>query len=157
MIAWSQCGAEGTFLWLLEQTAICHWLKRNTSGRVKRITESLLWLPASADCRLWYTAALGHRSHCGIESCSWVVPVPIVSWKALVVLKPGQSRLRQSCINQALMLLNPPPGMQWDEKWAICRCLVVDWDIRDCPRCAAQGVNLSPLWILSVLLAWLFN
>lgn len=55
----------------------------------------------------------GHYAHCFL--------------KTLAVLKPGQSKLLQSCINQALMLLNHQTAMQWDKKWAICRCRVAAW------------------------------
>lgn len=83
--------AETEYVWQGEEN---HW--------ITPVIARFGWLSFVIHCSsrspvpLWDRKLLmsGPRAHCFL--------------KALVVLKPGQSRLRQSCINRALMLFKPP-------------------------------------------------
>lgn len=124
------CMWRCTFLWFWEQTAIRCWLKLNMCGRV-------MWAEWLCDTLRHYVTG----SNCGGESCRHHGHLKFFL-KTLAVLK---SMLLQSCINQAP---DSPDcfavGQEMGHMWMSC-CLVVDWDIRDCLSCSAQGFNLSLL------------
>lgn len=129
MSSWSRRGSRRYWSKLLITIGwnwiwVARWMEKNHSGDCQ----------TSADCHLWYTTARGH--FVGLKAAH-----ARCFLKALTVLKLSQSKLLQSCINQALMLLNHPTGMQWDEKWAICRCRVSAWWWIETLEVALAAVN----------------
>lgn len=90
--------------------SVCQWLKLNLWGRLRGAEPPQRSPPP--------TMVVCDKLHCWVTGLNVALraaheqsPSPIVSWKPSLCSSASQSEPLQSCINQALMLLNHPTGM----------------------------------------------